>query len=203
MKGVKVAGTSCEALLAPQLEADAVVTPIFPIGPETHVPRNHDGFFNHMTAVQIRDSLGDEFFSFTTFGIIRDPFEKVLSFYFMMLSRHGASYTLDQAIAECQSEQSRYCDEAGELLLTDILLYEDLASALPAFLRRFSLSAAGFSGITLKSEHRRDYSGPAITFSDDQVARIEKKFRFDLSFYEEDCRSYSSIFKTGTEASVF
>ncbi|WDZ80949.1 hypothetical protein PWG15_24670 (plasmid) [Ensifer adhaerens] len=190
VKGVKVAGTSLEALLAPQLEGSAVVTPIFPPGPDSHIPRNHDGFFNHMTALQIRDVLGDEFFTLTRFGVIRNPFEKILSFYFMQLDRSGSSYSLDDAISDCQPEQSRYCDESGNLLLTDVLRYESLASDLPRFLSRFSLSADGFGDIGLKREHRRNYSGPPVRFTDDQWERVAEKFTFDLSFYDEENRSY-------------
>ena len=55
VKTLKTAGTSIEVFLSQHCGPDDVVTPILP-HVEPHLPRNHDGYFNHMPAWEIRDA---------------------------------------------------------------------------------------------------------------------------------------------------
>jgi len=152
VKGKKVAGTSIEVHLAPQLEEGAIVTPIERVGPSTHRPCNYEVgsqvFSNHMTARKIAAFIGEEQFkTMHSWGIVRHPVEKVLSFYFMQVGRNLLGYTLDDAILAFPSEASRYCDSEGRNMLTTVLRYEELSVALPDFLAKFGLSADGFDSV--------------------------------------------------------
>ena len=57
VKTLKTAGTSIEVFLSQHCGPLDVVTPILP-HVEPHRPRNHEGFFNHIPACEIRDRVG-------------------------------------------------------------------------------------------------------------------------------------------------
>lgn len=188
VKGKKVAGTSIEVHLAPQLDGEAIVTKINPVGPPTHIPRNYElnglRFYNHMPAHEIAQAIGRrDYDNLKSWGLVRDPFEKILSFYFMEFHRRGADFTLDDAIENCDTEATRYCDETGALLVQHIFRYEELSAVLPSFLSQFGLTAAGLDSVREKGHYRTLYSGPPIQFSAEQRRKIEYKFRFDLYYY--------------------
>ncbi|GBQ89638.1 hypothetical protein AA13595_2695 [Gluconacetobacter johannae DSM 13595] len=189
IKGMKIGGTSLEVLLARQLDDEAIVTPIIPTPHSPHQPRNYTYnsdtvFYNHIPAAEVRTLIGESrFTSLFKFGIVRHPYEKILSFFFMMRVRQSADYTLDDAIEECSSERTRYCDADGGLLLNTVLRYEKLSVEGPALFSRLGLSFAGFDAIREKGDYRLQYDGPAPELSSAQIIRIERKFDFDLQFY--------------------
>jgi len=191
IKGIKVAGTSIEVHLAPQLELDAIVTPIIPKGPDSHVPRNYridgvDRFFNHMTASNVIDLIGEsEWVGLQSWGVARHPHEKIMSFYFMNYQRQGTHYTLDDAIEQCSSEAERYCGADGSQLVARIFRYEEIATVLPSFIASLGLEGEGLSNVREKGDYRKAYDGPEVSFNTDQIARIEQKFAFDLGLYED------------------
>jgi hypothetical protein len=56
IKTRKTAGTSIEVALSKICDENDIVTPIYP-PIENHKPRNYDSFYNHMTALQIKNTL--------------------------------------------------------------------------------------------------------------------------------------------------
>lgn len=189
VKGLKVAGTSVEVHLADQLESEAVVTPIIPAGPPSHKPRNYridrkTEFYNHIPAAKIRQWIGqDEFASLTSWGLVRHPEQKVLSFFYMYRALKGPAYTLDDAITDCSSEADRYCDGCGRQLVTHILRYEEMGETLPPFLARFGLCGKGLSQVREKSGYRRQYDGAPPELTPAQKQRIRDKFVFEMQYY--------------------
>ena len=189
IKALKVGGTSLEVLLAGQVEDKAVVTPIIPTPGRPHQPRNYmplgeTAFYNHIPAAEVRTVIGQEHFDrLFKFGVVRHPYEKILSYFFMHRVCTRTDYTLDDAIEECTSERTRFCDGDGRLLLDRVLRYENLAIEGPALLARLGLSFDGFDAIREKGGYRRQYDGPSPELSEAQRARIDEKFAFDLQFY--------------------
>lgn len=189
IKGLKVGGTSLEVLLAEQVEDKAVVTPIIPTPGRPHLPRNYmplgkTAFYNHISAADVRTLIGQEHFDrLFKFGVVRHPYEKIMSHFFMNRVRRGTDYTLDDAIEGCTSERVRFCDGDGRLLLDTVLRYEKLAIEGPALFTRLGLSFDGFDAIREKGGYRRLYDGPSPELSETQRARIDEKFAFDLQFY--------------------
>jgi hypothetical protein len=114
VKTRKTAGTSIEVHLARHLGDDAVVTPVTPpveghvarhhderfnplpqmlhqrrVGPAWRDLRRHRTFYNHIPAARIRERVGtkvwDRYFKFC---FERDPWEKVVSWYYFRRDRH-------------------------------------------------------------------------------------------------------------------
>ena len=99
VKTLKTAGTSIEVFLSQFCGPDDILTPILP-HVEPHRPRNHEGFFNHMPAHEIRDRVGwDVWNGYFKFCVERNPWDKTLSYYHMMNVHQGGGLTLGDYLA--------------------------------------------------------------------------------------------------------
>lgn len=188
IKGIKVASTSIEAFLSDAVEEGAIVTRGSTFS--GHRPRNYISdkglgeFTNHMSAAEARRLLGPQRFdSMRRLAVVRDPFEKVRSFFFMMRGRGYAEYPLRQAIDDCSSEADRLSDGDGRLLATDIVRYEDLDSGLSRFFSEVGLPFPGKLPHREKSWHRERHGHAPAIFSAEDAAAIRKKFDFEFSTY--------------------
>ena len=82
-KAKKVAGTSTEILLSDLVNDTDIVTPISKGDSSTHKPRNHNGFANHSPPLHIKNKIGEyKFDSYFKFITVRNPFDRVVSWYF-------------------------------------------------------------------------------------------------------------------------
>lgn len=181
IKTTKTGGTSIEIDLARHLGPDAVVTPIIP-PVAGHEPRNYTAangearYYNHMTAAEIRDRLGEEAFaSFYRFTVEREPVDKCLSHFHMRKNRddeHGLAPAEREALtweAYVDSGQfpldlAKYRDPThpDQLLVDEVLAYETLHQTLPA-----RLEARGIFGFELKSTAKSEYRRrPHVTLDD-------------------------------------
>ena len=81
-KAKKVAGTSTEILLSDLVDKEDIVTPITNGDSSTHQPRNYKGFRNHTIPKYIKNKIGEsKFNSYYKFITIRNPFDRVVSWY--------------------------------------------------------------------------------------------------------------------------
>lgn len=194
IKTTKTAGTSIETDLSQCVEPEAVVTPIFPQVPG-HVPRNYQvgsdaedgsrGYYNHMSAAEIRTLLGsDTFDSFTKFCVERDPVSKCIS-HFHMLHRsedHRTDFA-DSWVQYCEAgkfpnDLRKYTEDRDgtpHLIVDHVLRYETLARDLPEF-----LATKGISGFELTARAKAAYSrNPVVTpaqVTPSQRQKIERVF---------------------------
>lgn len=82
-KAKKVAGTSTEILLSDLVGAEDIVTPITKSDSLSHKPRNYNRFVNHSPPLCIKNKIGeDQFDSYFKFITVRNPFDRVISWYF-------------------------------------------------------------------------------------------------------------------------
>ena len=193
IKGIKVAGTSVESYLSQILEPEAVVAGLpnddaekkFP----NHRPRNYlkeDGsriFHDHMPATAVRAMIGTmKYEAYFKFGIVRNPFDKVRSLFYMRVDERNPSFTLDEAINECDSEKLRLCD-GNSLIVHRTIFYENLDQQLAEVLSGLNLMFPGKLPYRDRSSHRTVYKGTVPPFSPVQRDRVLEKFAFEFALY--------------------
>lgn len=195
IKTTKTAGTSIEVDLSARLEPSAIVTPIFP-AVAGHVARNHDvagskrGFYNHMTALEIRELIGArDFDRFTKICVERNPVTKCISHFNMLHNSphhrkpYGENWEAYCAAGQFPVDTAKYCtQEAGKprLMVDHVLRYERLDEDLPALLEEH-----GIHGFALCTRAKSDYSRNVIVTPDQitpaQAAKIANAFAETLS----------------------
>ena len=136
IKTRKTAGTSLEIHLAAQCGPDDIVTPIYP-AVAGHQPRNHDGYYNHMPAREIRHLQPDFVARAFKFAFERHPVDKCLS-YFAMLVHSPAhrrpdnpqswSAYLDRG--DFPVDAHLYTDQDGMLIVDRLYRYEEMDTAM-------------------------------------------------------------------------
>ena len=160
LKTRKTAGTSIEVYLARHLGPDAVVTPVAPpveghrarhhderfnplpqilhqrrFGPALHDLRRHRTFYNHIPAARIRERVGAEVWNgYFKFCFERDPWEKVVSWYYFRRDRHPGM-TFDEFVRTQPLPSDFHLYSLDDRIAVDFVgqfsrLTTDLATAL-------------------------------------------------------------------------
>jgi hypothetical protein len=189
IKTMKTAGTSIEIYLSAHCGDDDVVTPIAP-HVEPHKPRNHAGFYNHMPATEVAARMPELWSEYLTFCVERNPWDKILSHYYMLknspLHNPGRDISLDEFLAGDQLPLNYplYTDPAGNRVLVDhVLRYEDLAAGLAQVLSRLGVPFGGDLGIRAKSEWRTDRRHYREVFTPEQARRIADVFETEIRIH--------------------
>jgi hypothetical protein len=186
IKTYKTAGTSLEAYLSDYCGEDDVITEIFP-PVSGHWPRNAESFYNHMPAVEVRHRVGEALWhSYFKFCVERNPWEKVLSFYWMERSRNGEGLDFDEFLARDQIgfNWPLYADECGESPIIDrILRYERLGDDLTKLFKELGVPWAGSLEYRAKSEYRQDRRHYREILSSHQANYIAKRFVKEIEWH--------------------
>lgn len=159
IKTFKTAGTSLEANLSHYCGEDDVVTEIYPpvVG---HRPRNAEPFFNHISAVAVRHIIGEQVWcSYFKFCVERNPWDKVISFYWMERFRNGGELDFDSFLTQDNIGVNwhLYTDEREEQPIVDrVLRYENLVGDLAQLCKELELPWTGSLEYRAKSEYRQD-----------------------------------------------
>lgn len=82
IKNRKVGSSSTEVELSQILPDNAIVTPMLPANVK-HVPRNHDGFYNHMSIAEVSERL--DLSNTTSAVFVRNPYRSVMSHMFYQI----------------------------------------------------------------------------------------------------------------------
>jgi hypothetical protein len=160
VKTLKTAGTSIEVFLSQHCGPLDIVTPIQP-HVEPHRPRNHEGYFNHISAMEIRERVGRDIWnSYFKFCVDRNPWDKTLSYYHMMDHRQGGGLTFDHFLAgnDFPVNLPKYTEpNDGQRVIVDrVIRYEHLIEELAEVFAALRIPFAGSLGVNAKSEYRRD-----------------------------------------------
>ena len=179
VKTLKTAGTSIEVFLSQHCGPLDVLTPIVP-HVEPHVPRNNEGYYNHMPAAEIRDRVGPAIWgSYFTFCVERNPWDKTLSYYHMMNARQGGGLSLERFLAgtDFPLNHPRYTDARdGRVIVDRVLHYECLTDDLTGVLHELGIPFHGSLGVNAKSEYRTDRRPYREVYSAGQAARVGQVF---------------------------
>ena len=212
IKTAKTAGTSIEVFLSQHCGPDDVVTPI---GPPVagHVPRNYHGlfnplpeifsganrpraawrdllrgnkFYNHMTALLVRSRVPTRVWeNYFKFCVERNPWDKVLSHYYMHAHRAG-SLALDVYFktGKFPINFPRYTDRSGnEIIIDRVLRYENLTAELSEVFAQLNIPFTGSLEVRAKSEYRTERKSYQLVFNDEQRRMIEQKFAREIELH--------------------
>lgn len=215
IKTMKTAGTSIEMALSRHCGPDDVITPISPedeaarrragVSPrnyEREPSESHSGpvrpgpgenvrFYNHMSAAEIRESVGDEVWdSYFKFCVERNPWERVLSMYHW---KHRNADEPGDVSEFLRSRWVRLLHRRGwglytiddEVVVDAILRYEDLEEELDSVRRRVGIQ----SRIDLphaKGQYRRDRRPPAAVMTPDDIDYVSEIFAKEIALLGYD-----------------
>jgi hypothetical protein len=214
IKTAKTAGTSIEVFLSRHCGPKDTVTPIAP-PVEGHQPRNYEGFINpipeilerpgklfsalrhaitsrekfyrHMPACEVRKRVpGRVWNSYFKFCVERNPWDKVLSHYYMHAAREGGSLLLDEYLARGRFPLNdfRYTDRSGSKIIVDrVLRYENLLAELGEVFSQLGIPFDGTLGVAAKSEYRTDCRPYQEVFNDDQRKIVEEAFAREIELH--------------------
>jgi hypothetical protein len=138
IKNTKVGGTSLEVELSKVLPDNSIVTQIKPEN-INHVPRNYDGFYNHMPYSEIKNKI--DLANTRSYVFVRNPYDIVLSNFFHQLFLSHIDYSKinlkqkntlldkyffgnDQDITLIKSTKRLYTSDNNEIQVNKILRYE-------------------------------------------------------------------------------
>ena len=215
IKTAKTAGTSIEVFLSQQCGPMDIVTPIAP-PIAGHKPRNYQGFinpipeilerptrlfsalrqtitsrekfYNHMPASLVKKRVpGWVWNSYFKFCVERNPWDKVLSHYYMHNAREGGSLSLDEYLARGRFpiNHVRYTDRSGAKIIVDrVLRYENLLAELGEVFSQLTVPFDGTLGIKAKSEYRTDRTPYQEIFNEEQRKIVEEAFAKEIELHD-------------------
>jgi len=190
IKTTKTAGTSIEVALSKLCDEKDIVTPIIPPIVD-HTPRNYEGFFNHISALKIKNQISPKLWdSYYKFCFERNPFDKSLSYYFWM----KYDKKIDESIEfnefcrnfgkqELPSDFGKYTDEKGNLMVDFIGKYETLLTDLSKVLDILQIPFEG--KLTREKDTRflrdKDYRK---YYDEETKTLVEKIFKNELEMFD-------------------
>jgi hypothetical protein len=185
VKTYKTAGTSLEVALSDVCDDGDIFTQIFP-PVSSHKPRNCEGFYNHISAKEIRAAVSSDIWSnYYKFCVERNPWDKVLSFYWMEKARYSGKLTLDDFLLRenIGVNWNLYSDDnLGEPIVDKILRYESLEHQLASLFKTLDVPWVGIN-VRAKSEYRLDRRSYRDILIDHQVELIKKRFWKEIAFH--------------------
>lgn len=187
IKTYKTAGTSLEAYLSEFCGESDVLTPIYPLVPG-HLARNDAGFYNHIPAIEVQKKVGTEVWnSYFKFCVERNPWDKVLSFYWMERHRNGGSLDIDDFLGREQIGLNwpLYTDHHQTRPIVDkVLKYETLDADLEQVFKKLGLPWDGKLKINAKSEYRQDRRHYRDVLTAQQAEIIARRFALEIDWHQ-------------------
>jgi hypothetical protein len=185
IKTAKTAGTSIEVFLSSLCGENDILTPIFP-HVEPHRARNHDGFYNHMKASEVKAVVGysiwDEYFKFC---VERNPWDKTLSHFHMIAYRSENTLSLEEYFSNGRFciNFPKYTDKDAKIIVDKVVKYENLVTELKPIFKALGLPFDGDLGVRAKSEYRIDRQSYKYVLTGEQAAKIADVYSKELSMH--------------------
>lgn len=210
IKTHKTASTSVEIDLASKCADTDIVARIHEFADEKevtkkHIPRNDEGFKNHMTIENVRNNLKNmkKFNSYFKFCVEREPVDKLLShFYWHHRSKidnffyKEVNYLWERYLVfplNMNNLNLNHWTIDGELAVDKILRYENLKQELKETCKQlgFDIDLSSKAKVSL----RKDKGLPMPNITNKQIEQIYDNWKISNSFtgYKiEDCKYYEN-----------
>jgi hypothetical protein len=187
IKTRKTAGTSIETYLSQHCGDMDIVTPVYP-EVDGHIPRNEDGFYNHITAENVRQNIDDGIWdNYYKFCVERNPWDKTLSYYSMLNFRSAGQLSLEDyfILNDYCVDYSSYTssEDSSRILVDEVIKYENLNQSLNDIFKSLGVPFDGSLGVNAKSEYRKDKRPYKDVLTVKQAEIIAKKFANELSLF--------------------
>jgi hypothetical protein len=197
IKNLKVGGTSLEVDLEKVLPSDAIVTTQHPSMPDDYLPRNYKeyGFDGHTPFNIFEYRLPEDVKDLTSVVFVRNPFDTVLSHFFMMLKFYNAKvedykdyvygyFNGTISMSMLGSTKDIYAS-GGTVQVSHVLRYEDgIENQINPILTR-----VGIPNITVTAKEkawRPTHLTPKDVFNESQLNMIKKEWAWEIkNFYPE------------------
>lgn len=187
IKTRKTAGTSIELFLSASCGDDDIVTPINPhVHP--HRPRNYEGFYNHMPGYSIRSQVDLTVWnSYYKFCVERNPWDKVVSHFYMERARLNRALTFEQYL-QLQSfpvDFPMYTEplNGDAIIVDDVLRYESLSQDLSRAFKRIGIPFSGDLGVHAKAGCRTDRRHYKAAYLPEQAEMVQKAFSREIMLH--------------------
>lgn len=143
-------------------------------------------FHEHIPARIVKMRVPPEIWnSYYKFTIERNPWDKTLSHYHMQSSVRGGTMTLDEYFdrGDFCVNTPFYCDEHGEVMVDEIIKYENMSESLGRICDRFGIPFDGNLGVRAKGEFRSDRRHYSEVLGEEHLEIIDRVFRKELDLH--------------------
>jgi hypothetical protein len=198
LKNVKVGGTSLEVELSKVLPDNSIVTEITPAN-AGHNPRNHNGFYNHMSYKDISSKI--DLSKSTSYIFVRHPYDTQLSMLFYKLKQKNIIWKnisdiekekiVNQFFFEKQedfsmlkSTKSIYSDK-DKVLVDKVLKYElGIEDQINKILTMNNIKNISMN--TFEKQYRPKEFTVKNTFNKDHLNKIYKEWAWEFNMFGYD-----------------
>jgi len=218
IKTKKTAGSSIEAYLSQYCGDNDIVTPIYPVV-EPHFPRNYRGFWNplpeifekkrkgirgtlnnvlkrkkfhnHIPARIVKARISNKIWkTYFKFCVERNPYDKTISHYYMMLNKFGDSISFDDFLTMMDEDKINYpinypiyTDLPGNLLVDRVLKYESLTNELSEIFNHLEIPFEDSLNIHAKSEYRKDRRPYQEVYTPTQKKIVQERYAKEFAIH--------------------
>ncbi len=193
IKNYKVGGTSLEIELSETInDPEAIITKIYPDN-VNHKPRNYDGFYNHMSYLELSKKLGLDYLNTINSAVfVRNPFDIVLSHLYMSAKWSGVREVTDRVIDDYfagqlilkrltgKKSRSLYTIE-GQLATKHVLRYEDGLDSINPLLIACGISP--IKGVYREKTYKSAEIKASNTFNQRHVDIINEDWEWEFKTF--------------------
>jgi|TARA_B100000085_G_scaffold283532_1_gene314399 hypothetical protein len=184
-KAKKVAGTSTEILLSDLVDKEDIVTPITKGDSSTHQPRNYIGFRNHSTPNHIRNKIGEnKFNSYYKFISIRNPFDRVVSWYWWQnrneVKKSFRDFVLSNGCYKL-SPFSGWIFHGKKCVVDDYIRYENLENDTKRIFGKWFDDDIVYP--TAKSSQRKEKKHYTEYYDDETRQIVAEQYAKDIKYF--------------------
>ena len=150
-------------------------------------------FWNHITASEIRESIGSDIWdNYTKFTIIRDPVDQTISNFIWVRNRFPKNDDLHNISAYIRTRPARLrnnwniISHKGEFILDDVIRYENLHADADFIAKKIGLPEAlskTLSNITSKGQYRYQKKNPDEIVGPDDIRVIRYLRKEEIEFF--------------------